>query len=577
MASTEHGGSERTGVFECAQFGGSFTEPNQVYAYQSPDSLGAVPSWIDTREPNELYVSGGGASLALPGPFISKMEAGSLREIWRTPLSNNNVTGEWLISGAMNLPADGTVAVAQGQYLYKVNTSTGAVEKVVSLPTGINPPGDSNYDGMSAFADGTLVLKTQNRLAGCTNQGYSFFYCANQSKVAPSVVVVVDPNTYEVLDWKELPQMMGPRNTATQFQGKDYLYLVGSSNLYRYEWDGRNITLDTNWGPVPYLTKGQTSGCAPAIIGDWVAVLTNGGGPTNASLSIVAVSQENASEVSRINPIPLRPGQQSFIPSMLSTDPENNRIYAMDYLPGKVVAVDFTQSEIKIASSYLKNGYPIGVEPGNGKIGKSGLEGKSDLKVNFNGEWIYFEITQENSEFPRDSSWTLADIAYYVKEQIEKENIIPWRMKLNARVIDKNKVLASGWKFKLLSHLKSSSFKINSWKEFAGIKYKIGYRIPDEPIFLFEIPITNSKKYFVRKIKEEINQLPNNIRGIVAVGLNSTLNIKRFSNYAQEILTRDIFGCIIAIVVWYQEDYRIIYKESVNRQLLDFISMPFVR
>jgi hypothetical protein len=66
-------GSERTGVFECAHFGGSFNEPNRVYAFQSPDSLGAIPSWIDTRKPNELYVSRGGASLALPGPFISKM------------------------------------------------------------------------------------------------------------------------------------------------------------------------------------------------------------------------------------------------------------------------------------------------------------------------------------------------------------------------------------------------------------------------------------------------------------------------------------------------------------------------
>ncbi|MGA7369600.1 MAG: hypothetical protein WBX01_10770 [Nitrososphaeraceae archaeon] len=70
MASTEHGGSERATVFECAQFGGSFTRPNQVYAYQSPTSLGGVPSWIVTREPNELYVSGGAASLALPGPFF---------------------------------------------------------------------------------------------------------------------------------------------------------------------------------------------------------------------------------------------------------------------------------------------------------------------------------------------------------------------------------------------------------------------------------------------------------------------------------------------------------------------------
>jgi len=257
MANTEHGGSERAAVFECAHFGGSFTEPNRVYAYQSPNSLGGVPSWIVTREPNELYTSGGGASLALPGPFISKLEAGSLREQWHTPLSNNNVTGAWLISGAMNFPvADGTIAVAQGQYLYKVNATNGGVEKVVSLPTGTNPPKDSNYDGMNAFADGTLVLKTQNRVAGCTNQGYNFIFCANQSQAAPSVVAAVDPSTFQVLDWEQLPEMIGGRNTVSQFQGKDYLYLFGTSKAFRYEWNGQNLTLDTNWGPVPYLLPG---------------------------------------------------------------------------------------------------------------------------------------------------------------------------------------------------------------------------------------------------------------------------------------------------------------------------------
>jgi hypothetical protein len=54
-------------------------------------------------------------------------------------------------------------------------------------------------------------------------------------------------------------------------------------------------------------------------------------------------------------------------------------------------------SEIKIASSYLKNGYLIEVEPSNRKTGKSGLICKSDLRVNFNGEWLYFEITKEGT------------------------------------------------------------------------------------------------------------------------------------------------------------------------------------
>jgi hypothetical protein len=348
LVSTEHAGSERTGLFACAQFGGSYTKPNQVYAYESPTSIGAAPSYLMTRDPNELYFYSGGFTI-LPGPFVSKMEAGSLREQWHTPLSNNNVTGNWLIPGAANFPADGTIAAAQGQYLYKVNASTGAVKKVVSLPTGKSPPSDSNFAGMGAFADGILVLKTQNRVAGCTNQGYTFGSCANQSKVAPSVIVAVDPKTFNVLDWKQLPQMIGGRIPVTQFQGKDYTYLAGSSQMYRYEWNGKNITLDTSWGPVSYLLPGQTGATAPIIMGNWVVATTNSS-PSNQSMSVIAISQANPNKIVRINPIPLEPAQnhfsssQSVVQSQVSGDLPNNRIYAFDYIPGKMVAVNLNQA-----------------------------------------------------------------------------------------------------------------------------------------------------------------------------------------------------------------------------------------
>lgn len=78
-------------------------------------------------------------------------------------------------------------------------------------------------------------------------------------------------------------------------------------------------------------------------MGEWVIGLTNGGAPTNVSLSVVAISQADPNNIVRINPIPLEQGQMSLITSMLSVELPNNRIYAMDYLPGKIVAVDFTQ------------------------------------------------------------------------------------------------------------------------------------------------------------------------------------------------------------------------------------------
>jgi hypothetical protein len=120
------------------------------------------------------------------------------------------------------------------------------------------------------------------------------------------------------------------------------MYLFGTSKAFRYEWNGQNLTLDNNWGPVPYLLPGQSAGTASAIMGNWVVSFTNTS-PSNKSMSVVAISQADPKKLVRINPIPLESGQQSEIPSMGSVDLPNNRIYALDYFAGKVVAINFNQ------------------------------------------------------------------------------------------------------------------------------------------------------------------------------------------------------------------------------------------
>jgi hypothetical protein len=110
--------------------------------------------------------------------------------------------------------------------------------------------------------------------------------------------------------------------------------IVPQSNLYRYEWNGQNLTLDESWGPVSYLEPGQTAASVSAVMGDLVILMTNGGGPSDVPLSIVAISQTNASKLTRIEPMPLQPRHVSYISSMPAIDLANNRIYAMD--PGLV-------------------------------------------------------------------------------------------------------------------------------------------------------------------------------------------------------------------------------------------------
>lgn len=71
--------------------------------------------------------------------------------------------------------------------------------------------------------------------------------CPNQSNVAPSVIVAVDPKSFKVLDWKQINEMVPARSSPdTHFQGKDYAYLPGSSKIFRYEWNGKNLSLDNS-------------------------------------------------------------------------------------------------------------------------------------------------------------------------------------------------------------------------------------------------------------------------------------------------------------------------------------------
>jgi hypothetical protein len=78
-----------------------------------------------------------------------------------------------------------------------------------------------------------------------------------------------------------------------------------------------------NWQPPQVTQTGQTSPLAPMIAGDWVFDFTNGYPPTNVSLSVVSVSQDNASKMNSINPIPLEPGKESYIPSNSAVDQVN--------------------------------------------------------------------------------------------------------------------------------------------------------------------------------------------------------------------------------------------------------------
>jgi hypothetical protein len=343
LLSYEHHDSTRSKLYACAQFTGSFTGPNTVNVYKSPDNYYSG-SMIATRDMNEMYVYGGasGANPMPSGAYISKVEPGTLKEIWRTQLVDLNATGAW--SGAGSIESiNGEIFVITNTQLFKINGKTGAIESALNLPTGASAAKDAYFNGLGGWPDGTLIMKNLARPPGCTVQGFNAIvqgFCPNYNEMPNSVAVVVDSKTMKVLDWVQLEQMISGRVTTSQYNGNNYAYLVGSSKLYRYMWNGKNLTQDKSWGPVDYLLPGQTPASAAGIMGDWVILMTNGGGSTTTPLSIIAINQADASNIKRIDPMPLQPGQSSYIPSLPSMDIANNRIYAMDPGPNKIVALD---------------------------------------------------------------------------------------------------------------------------------------------------------------------------------------------------------------------------------------------
>jgi hypothetical protein len=355
LLSYEAHDSGRSHMYPCSQFTGSLTGPNTVYAYKSPDTYYSG-SMIATRGMNEMYLYGG-ASGATPTPYgsyLAKVEPGTLRQLWRTTLDNINTSGQWIGAGSVEAMNDGDLLVITGTQLFKIEGITGAVKNHLDLPTGQSAPKDAYFNGLSGWPDGTLVMKNLARPPGCTVQGFNAIvqgYCPDYN-LLPSAIDVVDYKSFKVLDSINAEQMIGGRITTSVYNGKKYAYLVGTTKLYRYVWDGQHITLDKSWGPVDYLLPGQTAASANAIMGDWVILMTNGGGATPTPLSVVSINQGDASIINRIDPMPLKPGQNSYIPSMPALDKDNSRIYAQDPGANKVVGIDIDQTTGKMSLAW---------------------------------------------------------------------------------------------------------------------------------------------------------------------------------------------------------------------------------
>ena len=334
----EHFDSGRTHSFRCALFTGSFTADNQVGATQFTDSY-PTPYNLVLRKPDEAYVYGGayGDYPGAPGSFVARVDTTDDKQVWRTQLFDASAhPSDWNYPGVVGVHQNGHVDVVYGTKLSKLDPGSGKVIATAKLPY-LGKQANTAYNGYNGFSDGMIVTKSVNRQAGCSEQGFSAFtQCPDAGDVPDSLIAVVDPDSMKVVAKVQAKEQIGGRLTTTRFDGIDRLYLPGSKNMFRYNWQNGKLTLDDKWGPVPYLKSGQTTAPAAAVVGDWVAMQTNAV-PADTPLSVVAMRQSDA-KVSNIQPFAddMKSRSKSFLPSMITADPENSRVYAMDAGVGKV-------------------------------------------------------------------------------------------------------------------------------------------------------------------------------------------------------------------------------------------------
>ncbi len=359
IGAPEHTDNIRTGVQPCGSFTGSTSGDNQVFRYQSETTYPGGIGLVVFDGPNAGYLWAGGI-VPGGGQYVSKFDPSTGKEIWRTWLSNTNISGQWLALGSLAIIKDGTLVAAAGHTFWKLSRNDGTMVASEEQPIVGTPAKDHNFDGMMVAPDGqgTLLIKSQTRSVGCPTQtNNAMSSCPADYGAAPkSNFVAADPTTLENLDSIEIDQNVTARAVATEHNGKIYIYGNGAKSLVRVVWDPdtQKLTQDKSWSPKVIL-KGQSGGASPVVMGDWVIANSNANPSSDTPQCLFAVNQDDPEDVHQVCPwgktFPVESGAtMSESPAAPGIDPENSLIFVQDYFLKGVYAIRIDQrtGEMKV-------------------------------------------------------------------------------------------------------------------------------------------------------------------------------------------------------------------------------------
>jgi hypothetical protein len=341
-----------------------------VFAWRSEDFYQGT-TYINNRKPGELYITGGNTpplkGPVPPGPYVAKADATTGKQIWRTYLENANASQIWIATTNLNILADGNIAASWGHKVVLLDGDAGRILKQNTLPTGTTPPDDVSFKHLTIAPDGTLILKNQSRPTGCKLQSSMAILKGLQQgfKQGNSVIVAVDPNTLDVLDWLQMSEPSTVPHVITMFEGKIAIYVSADVHAYRYFWNptAKKLSNDKSW-TVAYLQKGQSTGDAPGIMGDWIVIQTNGVGSKTVPSSVVAIHQKDPTRMASVSPFgPLKRSQISLAPPKSGTDIDNAMVYSADAGVGKVAGIKLDQKTGELEVVFVVDNTTLAFQP----------------------------------------------------------------------------------------------------------------------------------------------------------------------------------------------------------------------
>lgn len=329
--SNEHAGSGRESVFD--------DSPSPLHGARiSAVNNAAFPgAWsVIGDEKGQAYILWGviGGAPGVTGPHVSRLNSRTLQAEWTTelPLAKD----AWNYPGAIGLHANGRLIAVAGVQIHLIDPQSGAIVRSAELPApnGVN---DTGYNGFVVLADGLILTKSHHRKPNCPQQGYRAFVECGFDGLPPSQLVVLDPNTLAIRWMESAPDLIGGRVSAMMWRGREYAYLAGMDRIYRLRRSGLGFAPDPAWGPVAYRTGAETPGTAVVGFGPFVAIQTNAL-PSKAPLRITLIHQSDARHIHSIAPSPLALADWSFMPSKVTSDWANRRLYTIDAY-GDLIAI----------------------------------------------------------------------------------------------------------------------------------------------------------------------------------------------------------------------------------------------